>query len=54
MNAGHDHPIIFRKSEADRTDENSDQIEQFELSEGGLLGALPTSTPYTSSYFTFK
>ena len=55
VNAGHDHPIVFRKSEADHPDGNSAHIEQFELSEGGLvLGALPTLTPYNSSYFTLE
>ena len=46
VNAGHDHPIIFRRSKTDPMDELNAQVEQIELSEGGsLLGVLPTLTP---------
>ena len=55
VNAGHDYPIIFRRSKTDPMNELNAEVEQFELNEGGLLlGALPTLAPYTVSYFTLE
>lgn len=55
VNAGHDHPIVFRSNKTDSMDEPNAQVEQIELKEGGLLlGALPTLAPYTVSYFTLE
>ena len=55
VNAGHDHPIVFRSNKTDSMDEPNAQVEQIELKEGGLLlGALPTLAPYMVSYFTLE